>query len=100
MRHAEFVYTYNNCSSIYMIFPYIYGGCVCVPDTNALEPDSVHYTQMECLLGGSFKLVKLLLLLYPKHGQCGKGTHNCGLPFVIMAMLWCEVFIAAHICTV
>ena len=33
----------------------IYGGCVCVPDTSALKPDSVHYvyTQVECLLGGS-----------------------------------------------
>ena len=34
-------------------FP-IYGGCVCVPDRSTLETDSVHCTQVECLLGGSF----------------------------------------------
>ena len=45
---------YNKGSSIYMYYLPIYGGCVCVPDTSALEPDSVHCTQVECLLGGSF----------------------------------------------
>ena len=24
--------------------------------------------------------MKLLLLLYSKHGQCGEATYNCGLP--------------------
>ena len=32
----------------------ICGGFVRVPDTSALEPDPVHCTQVECLLGGSF----------------------------------------------
>ena len=30
---------------------------------------------------GSF--VKLLVLLYPKRGQCGEATQNSSLPFVI-----------------
>ena len=24
--------------------------------------------------------VKLLLFLYPKHGQCGEAIHDCGVP--------------------
>ena len=70
------------------------GGCKCVRAGGVPheEPTTPPGYQRDSI--GAFAIsVKLLLLLYPKRGQCGEATPNCGLPFVVMAMLWwCDVF--------
>ena len=58
--------------------------CVCVTDLEKVHSTAVVGFEGPWLTStgnGWPCVVKLLLLLQPKHGQCGEATPNCGLPF-------------------